>query len=422
MFALSDCNNFYCSCERIFQPSLNGKPVIVLSNNDGCAIARSEEAKALGIAMGAPAFMIRDIIEKNNVQVFSSNYVLYGDISRRVTEVYRKYAKEIEVYSIDESFLYLFDYPGMNYDSYATEIRNTVKQWIGMPVCIGVASSKTLAKAANKYAKKMTGSKGVFVIDSEEKRKSVLEFLKVGDVWGIGSRYAKWLIGHNITDAWQLSSCNEEWIRQKMGVVGVRLVKELNGISCIDLEEVAPTKKVICTSRSFGTLITQKQELAEAISTFATRCGEKLRKEKICTAAITVFIYSNVFRVKDNQYHGSVTIPFNRPTNYTGDLISYALKGLNAIYKPGVNYHKAGIMCLDMVPENAIQETFFAETQRDSDKGRKVTQVLDQINVLMGSDKVRFAAAGYSKQWRLKNEKLSPCYTTNISQIPVVHL
>lgn len=422
MYALSDCNNFYCSCERIFQPALNGKPVIVLSNNDGCAIARSEEAKAVGIEMGTPAFQIKDLIQNNNVQVFSSNYALYGDISRRVTEIYREFAKEIEVYSIDESFLYLFDYPNINYEAYATTLRNTVKQWIGLPVTIGIGSSKTLAKGANRYAKKMHRESGVYVIDTDEKKKTVLEYLQVKDVWGIGSRYATWLKSNNINNAWELSLCNEEWIRKKMGVVGVRLVKELNGISCIDLEEVAPVKKAICTSRSFGKLVTSKQELSEAVATYASRCGEKLRKEHICTGAITVFAHTNAFRLKDKQYHGALTIPFNRPTNHTGDLIKYAIRALDAIYKPGINFDKAGVMCIDMVPETAIQQTFFNERQSNSLKGKDISKVMDTINALMGSDKIRYAAAGYSKAWLLKSQFMSPCYTTNFSHLPIVHL
>jgi DNA polymerase V len=421
MYALADCNNFYCSCERLFQPKLNYLPVIVLSNNDGCAIARSEEAKAIGIKMGDPAFLIRDLIEKHNVQVFSSNYALYGDISRRVVEVYRQFAKELEVYSIDESFLYLFDYAGVDLESYASRIRNTVKQWIGIPICIGLGESKTLAKAANRYAKKMHREKGVFIIDTEDKRKEVLEYLAVEDVWGIGRKYALWLQSNKIANAWQLSNCNEDWIRSKMGVVGVRLVKELNGVSCLELEEVAPTKKVICTSRSFGTLLSSKSEIAKAVATHATRCGEKLRSDGICASAINVFIHTNPHRKQDRQYHGSVTIPLHRPTNYTGDLIHFALRGLQAIFKPNIKYLKAGVMCLDMTPQDSVQQTLYEE-QADQTKAKQAIKAIDKINALLGRDKVRFAAAGYSKDWKLKNNHQSPCYTTNLYDLPHVNL
>jgi DNA polymerase V len=416
MFALVDCNNFYASCERLFQPKLEGVPIVVLSNNDGCVIARSNEAKAVGIKMGAPAFLMEEFFTRHNVQVFSSNYALYGDISARVMQTLSLFSPEIEVYSIDESFLNLTGFQQLQ--SYAEEIRATVKQNTGIPTCIGVAPSKTLAKAANRYAKKNCPA-GAFVIDSEEKRRQILEGMDAGDVWGIGRQLATWCNANGIMNAWQLANANEDWIRSKMGVVGVRLLKELNGIPCVDLEEVPPAKQEICTSRSFGQLITDRQTISEAVCTHVTRCAEKLRRQQSAAGQITVFLHTNNFRAQDKQYYGTLTIPLKTATSDTAELIKYAQLAFARVFRPGFNYKKAGVIVGEIVPADQIQQSLFDQVQ-DREKNRKLSAAMDAINGAMGRDKVRFAAAGFGRQWKLRQEKKSPCYTTNINEILTV--
>jgi DNA polymerase V len=419
MLALADCNNFYASCERLFKPKLERTPIVVLSNNDGCVIARSNEAKSLGIAMGAPAFEIKELIEKNNVHVFSSNYTLYGDISARVMNTLGTFTPSIEIYSIDEAFLDLSNMSGVDLTDYTAAIRETVKQNVGIPISIGVAKSKTLAKAANKYAKK-NAPNGVFVIDSEAIRKAVLRWLPVEDVWGIGRQYSLWLQQNNITTALQLADCNLAWIRKKMGVVGERLVRELNGEPCIQLEEQASAKKGICTSRSFGELVTDKQSLSEAVATFTTRCAEKLRSQKSCCGVIQVFAHTNSYRTQDRQYHGSLSIPLHTATNDTSELIHYAMIAMQRIYRPGYNYKKAGVFVTDIVPQEQVQLSMFDNVDRG--KQSKLMAAMDGINKQLGRDKVRYAAAGYGRKWKLRQEQLSPCYTTNIHEILKVRI
>jgi DNA polymerase V len=415
MYALVDCNNFYVSCERVFKPSLNGKPVIVLSNNDGCAVARSEEAKALGIEMGVPVHLIKDLVEKNNVAVFSSNYTLYGDMSRRVQLVLKSFAPHVENYSIDESFLYLKDMPYVNLLELAGEIRRTVKQHTGIPVTVGIAPSKTLAKLANRYAKKKYRDTGVYSLDSTAGIEGVLKWACVGDVWGIGRQHEKRLNSLGVLTAHDLSQLSEEWVRTNMSVVGQRLVNELRGIPCISLEEEPPAKKGICTSRSFGTLLTEKKDIAEALSSYASRCAFKLRKQNSCTALIQVFLETNAFRKQDKQYYRQITIPLLTATNNTQELIFYAMGGLNALYKPTYNYHKAGVIVLDIVPVKEVQQSLF--DCRDRSRGRTLMKTLDTINSKEGKEVVKFAVQGSSKKWRLRTQHLSKCYTTRIEHI-----
>lgn len=413
MIALVDCNNFYASCERLFQPKLEGKPVVVLSNNDGCVIARSNEAKALGIPMGAPAFEFDELFQQHQVQVFSSNYELYGDISSRVVATLNEFTPEIEVYSIDECFLNLSGFPDL--PAYALRIRETVKQNTGIPTCVGVGATKTLAKAANRYAKKNSPT-GVFVIDTEKAREQVLSWMEVGDVWGIGRRLGKWLIAHKVTTAWQFANADKAWIRSKMGVVGVRLVEELNGIPCADLEELPPPKQEICTSRSFGRNIGEKDTLRQAVSTHATRCAEKLRSQGSCAGSITVFMHTNAFRAQDPQYYGTLTIPLLTATNDTTELIRYAMLALDRVYREGYRYKKAGVIVREIVPESQVQASLF-DSREDRPKRRALMGAIDSINAVMGRDQVRVATAGYSKDWKLRQEKKSPCYTTRRSDV-----
>jgi DNA polymerase V len=308
MIALVDCNNFYASCERLFAPELRSKPVVVLSNNDGCVIARSDEAKAMGIKMGVPAFEIKNLIERQKVYAFSSNYTLYGDISNRVVQTLSQFTDEIEIYSIDEAFLNLRGFS--NLESYATQIRSIVKQHTGIPTCVGVAPTKTLAKIANRYAKKHHKDVGVWVLDTPEKVEQALKATSTEDIWGVGRRYAKMLEAHNILTAYDLSKTNESWVKAKMSVVGQRMLYELRGISCLSLELINEPKKNICTSRSFGIMLTDKAPLSEAIANFAAACAFKLRKQRSVANFIQVFVTTNPFAKNEKQYFNSITITY----------------------------------------------------------------------------------------------------------------
>ncbi|KAA5532628.1 Y-family DNA polymerase [Taibaiella lutea] len=414
MFALVDCNNFYASCERLFQPKLRKVPIVVLSNNDGCVIARSNESKALGIKMGALAYENEVLFKENGVRVFSSNYTLYGDISSRVMATLNEFTPSMEVYSIDEAFLDLSNMAGVDLNLYTQEIKDTVLHNIGIPTCVGAAPSKTLSKSANHFAKKMTAN-GSFCIDSEEKREMVLRWQPVDDVWGIGRQYAIWLMANNVNTAWELANANKEWIRQKMGVVGVRLVNELNGISCIPIEEVPPSKKEICTSRSFSHNLTDKDEIRQSVATHITRCAEKLRKQGTAAGAIHVFLHTNRFRDLP-QYYGALTIPLLTATNLTDELLHYGMIAFERAYKEGYSYKKSGAIVQDIVPANQIQQSLFSNNP-NREKGAAIMKALDGINGRMGKDTIRYGAAGYSKKWRLRADMISPRYTTNLNEI-----
>lgn len=415
MIALVDCNNFYASCERVFNPTLNGKPVVVLSNNDGCVIARSDEAKELGIEMGAPAFMNEEFFIKNKVQVFSSNYVLYGSLSNRVSQILATFTPAIEIYSIDEAFL---DFNGREYfdlEKVGNDIKRIVQSSVGIPVSVGIAPSKTLAKMANRFAKKTKKHIGVHVLDSKEKIDEVLNFTEVKDVWGIGGQYTKLLLINGIKTAMNFVNTPEEWIRKEMKVVGQRTHNELKGIPCVELEELPPTKKNICIARGFGKLLTEKKDVEEALSNYVSMIAHKLRKAKLCTSFIHVFVHTNVFRKQDYQYSQGINIQLPVATSSSIELIHYAIKGLNKIFKAGYNYNKCGCIANDLIPENQIQYSMYDNVDRDRDK--LLMNTLDSVNGRFGKDSVRLAVQGYEKKWKLRQEKLSPCYTTRIEDI-----
>lgn len=415
MIALVDCNNFYASCERVFNPKMNNRPVVVLSNNDGCVIARSNEAKELGIKMGAPAFLMEKELEKNNVAVFSSNYALYGDLSNRVSQVLSNFSPNIEVYSIDECFLDLSGFTYHNLEEYAQLIRQTVFQNTGIPVSVGIAPTKTLAKLANRYAKKNKRQIGVHIINTVEEREYALKATTIQDVWGVGPQYATLLGKYGINTAYDFTLANEAFIKRYMSIVGLRTLKELKGMPCIPLELVRPAKKGICTGRSFGTLLTDYNTIAEAASNFTARCAEKLRKEKSCTNLIRVFIETNPFREQDKQYYNSRTLNIPVASNDTSTLIKYALIALKMIYKEGYNYKKVGVIMLDIVPQSQVQSALFDSV--DHQKQNKLMAAMDKLNKLMGKDKVRLAAQGFDRKWKLRQEKLSPCYTTRWNEL-----
>jgi len=418
MYALVDCNNFYVSCERVFQPHLNGKPVVVLSNNDGCAIARSEEAKAIGIEMGAPIHQMTELIQEHRVKLFSSNYTLYGDMSSRVYSVLSQFSAHVENYSIDESFLYLGGMPYHNLTRHAVLLKKKVKDWTGIPVSVGIAPTKTLAKLANRYAKKLHREVGVYALDSPEKTKEVLQWCAIGDVWGIGKQYKQKLQALGINTAYQFTQMPEEWVRTNMTVIGQRMYNDLRGIPSIKLEELAPPKKGMCTSRSFGKLITDKEEIKKAVATFAARCGYKLRRQGSCTGLIQVFLQTNRFRMQDKQFSKGLTMQIPSPTDSTNLLIVYAMQAVDILFEKGYNYHKAGVMIMDIVPRKQMQGAIWEE--EDKAKNKKLMKALDEVNNYIGDNTVKFAAQGYSREWKLRTEYLSKCYTTRLKHVLLI--
>lgn len=415
MIALVDCNNFYASCERLFSPGLKDKPVVVLSNNDGCVIARSNEAKEIGIEMGAPAFMMEKMLAENKVAVFSSNYTLYGDLSNRVMQTLKQFAPAIEIYSIDEAFLDLSDMKQQDLFELGQTIRETIISHIGLPVTIGIAPTKTLAKMANRFAKKERKNIGVYFAQEQWQINELLAYTKVADIWGIGGQHTKRLLQNRINSAADLVQVNEEWMRKNMTVMGQRLLNELKGVPCIEWEDMPQPKKGICTARSFGQLLSAKKDISEALANYANTCAEKLRKQKSCANLIQVFIQTNTHRTQDKQYFRSVSLQLPVATNNAAAIIGMALKGLNIIYKPGYNFKKVGIMVLDLVPEQTIQMSIFDVAGAKKEKA--VMDAFDTINTKFGKGLVRYAVQGYSRKWKLRQQKLSPCYTTDIKQV-----
>jgi DNA polymerase V len=421
MIALADINNCYVSCHRRFDPWAERRPVVVLSNNDGCAIARSEEAKALGIKMGDTFFSLQELIRQHNIIVYSSNYTLYADITARLMALLGNYAADIERYSIDEIFLHL---GGMAHvrdlEGYCRNLRRLSYQYVKLPICIGIAPTKTLAKAANRYAKKIAPAKGVHLVDTETKRRELLEWLAVGDIWGIGGRNRRYFEDqHGIKTAWEFSLLSEGFVRKKMGVVGVRLLQELNGIPCMDMETAPAPKQNICTSKSFPRDINSLDDLRQAVATHATRCAEKLRAQDSCAGMVEVFLMTNAF--KDGpSYSGSVALPLLTPTASTSELVFYAVRVLERMYKPGFGFKKCGVIVGEIVPRSQVQQSMFDKVDRGNDA--RLMAAMDSINGTMGQDTVRLATIGYGKAWRMRREFLSPDYTTKWEDIPKVRL
>lgn len=420
MYALADCNNFYASCERVFNPSLIGVPVVVLSNNDGCVIARSNEAKAIGIKMGEPAFRIKEYVEKHNVAVFSSNYRLYGDMSHRVMSTLSTFSPEIEIYSIDEAFINLHGVSHPNLAEFAKKIRQVTTKNTGIPISLGVAKTKTLAKVANHFAKKQPQHGGVFLIKTEEERVDALKLFAVEEVWGIGRQFSKLLSHHGVRTAYDFSRLPSEWVRKQMSVVGLRTQKELLGIPCIDLEHDAPTKKAICTSLSFGEMQTELEYLQEAVSTFANSCAHKLRKQNSCATIIMVFLHTNIFRDDLPQYSKSQTVTLPVASNSSMEIVHYALLALRSIYKKGYKYKKAGVIVSGISSASSIQTAMFDNIDRE--KHQQAMDAIDTLNSRYGNNVVRIAAQGNGQKWKLKHEKLSPSYTTKWSDLIDVHI
>lgn len=411
MFALVDGNNFYVSCERVFNPSLENRPVVVLSNNDGCIISRSNEAKALGLKMAEPVHKRFDFIKQHNIAVFSSNYTLYGDMSNRMMRTLQDFSPEVEVYSIDEAFVNLNGIR-CDYEEYGLKIRQTILKNIGIPVGVGIGKTKTLAKVANKLSKK---SKGVFVIDTDEKLDWALRNTPVGDVWGIGWQYTKLLNKYGIQTAYDFIQMDSAWVRKNMSVVGLRVKEELMGLSCIPIETLMQPKKNIATTRGFQKKITDIDIISEAVSTHAVRCAEKLRRQNSVANYVSVFIHTDPFSQTERYVYRSttVTLPIASCTN--NELVSAAIKGLRTIFEPGHLYKKAGVIVSGLSDKAFVQGSLF-----DGDKNiryKKLSKVTDIINQRYGRDKLKLAVQGSSKEWHLKHDYLSPRYTTRWEEL-----
>ncbi len=415
MYALVDCNNFYASCERVFQPQLANKPIVILSNNDGCVIARSYEAKDLGIAMGAPEFKIRNELKQKNIHVFSSNYALYGDLSNRVMKTLEAFTPNVEVYSIDEAFL---NFDGMtieNHHEYGLQIKKRVHKWIGIPVCIGFAPTKALSKVANKVAKKFQErTQGIYVIDTEEKRIKALKWTKIEDVWGIGFRLTVKMKANNINTAYDFTlPKNEAYIRKEMGVVGLRLKYELEGKSVLEMEE-PKDKKTIATTRSFEGNITTFAEMKERVSTFATLCAEKLRKQNSCCYGVILYIRKDKYKVEKQKYnfYKLETLPFASNSSIT--ISSVAIKMLAEIFEEGEIYKKAGVIVTQIIPQDQKQFHLFEE---ENPKHQKLMKVIDDFHKKTGERKIRLGNQDLQRTWKMKQNHLSKKYTTDIKDI-----
>lgn len=418
LFGLADCNNFYCSCERVFHPDLVGKPVVVLSNNDGCVIARSEEAKRLGINMGGAFYQVKDQLEAAKVAVFSSNYNLYGDMSRRVHTMLGRYTSRVDIYSIDEAFIDMSDIGDSAFvTEYGKRIVREVTKGTGIPISLGVAPTKTLAKMGSKFAKKYPGYKGCCLIDTEEKREKALKLFPIEDVWGIGWRSVDKLKYHGVRTAWDLTQKSQDWVQRMLTITGVRTWKELQGESCIDIEEL-PHKLSICTSRSFPDKgLSNRADVEEAIANFAARCSAKMRRQNAVCQAITIFVYTNRFRTDlptDNIYqtfHPLVpTADLNEIVNYAVNMLRLAWKGDGKYF-----YKKAGVLVWNIIDSSPIQGNLFDTVDRE--KQAQLNRAIDEINRKNGHNTIRMAVQGYSKRWHLKCEYISKQYTTNINDI-----
>lgn len=425
MLGLVDCNNFYVSCERSFNPTLENRVVVVLSNNDGCVIARSSEAKLLGIKMGTPHFQLKELIKEQDVKVFSSNYTLYGDMSARVMATLGRFAEDVEVYSIDEAFLNLDGYAQVYPDlrRMALALQGTVRRWTRIPVSVGMAPTKTLCKVANYFAKRQPEHAGVLLLDSPELISDVLSEFPVSELWGVGSRYAAMLRRNDIRTAAQLRDAPDEWINQAMTVNGLRLAYELRGMPCKMLETETVPKKAICTSPSFGRLIPDLKTMSEALVTHLSRAAEKLRKQGSAAGVLTVFVHTNRFKKSPNgqpakQYYNSRTVRMPHPTASTSELAGYALAALKSVYQFGYDYQKVGVMLSNLVPSDHRQASFL--TDGPDERLAALSATVDRLNYRFGRDKVRLAGAGYDTTWHHKQQWMSPAYTTKWGEILTV--
>ncbi|MFN3969351.1 Y-family DNA polymerase [Flavobacterium sp.] len=415
MYALVDCNNFYASCERVFQPQLVGKPIVILSNNDGCIISRSDEAKALGIPMGAPEFKVRQELKAKNIQVFSSNYALYGDLSSRVMKILEGFTPHVEVYSIDEAFMNFEGVKITDFHDYGLQMKSRIMKWLSIPVSVGFAETKALSKVANKIARKYPErTKGVYIIDSEEKRVKALKWTKIEDVWGIGFRLTKKMKAKNINTAYDFTlPHNESFIKKEMGVVGLRLKYELEGKSVLEME-LPKDKKTIAITRSFAGNITTLDEMKERVSTFATVCAEKLRKQNSCCHGVILYMRKDKYKTDRARYnfYKMETLPFASNSSIT--ISNLAVKMLKEIFEEGEIYKKAGVIVTEIIPENQKQFHLFEE---ENPKHLKLMKVMDDYYKKTGERKIRLGNQDLQRTWKMNQNFLSKKYTTDFKEI-----
>ncbi|MBN2332551.1 MAG: Y-family DNA polymerase [Deltaproteobacteria bacterium] len=417
VFALVDCNNFYVSCERVFNPALKNRPVVVLSNNDGCIIARSNEAKQLGITMGQPCFQARSLLERHQVAVFSSNYTLYGDMSRRVMAILAGFTPELEIYSIDEAFLSFTGLSPERRRQQAEGLIAAVRRGLGIPVSVGVAETKTLAKIASRLAKKSVKAGGVVDLTASMHRPQALAMTGVADVWGVGRRTAVKLRSWGIETALQLHDCDDQWLRQKLGVIGQRLVLELRGIACLGVEQCPLSPKSVRCSRSFREPVETLAAMQEAVAAYLARAVEKIRSRELAASVLMVFLQTSRF-VPENRYDDSRVVELPVASSSTRELLGYAMTGIEAIFRPGCRYKKAGVILAGLVPAGQVQPSMV--DRYDRQREGLLMQAVDGINARLGSGTVTFAAEGLDSPWRLTADHRSPAYTSRWSDIPTV--
>lgn len=422
--ALIDGNNFYVSCQRVFDPKLAQKPVVVLSNNDGCVVARSQEVKNLGIKMGTPWHQLDKLARQANIIALSSNYTLYADMSNRMMTLLASFSPIQEIYSIDECFLDLTGLEHTGLTQYSQTIRHTVGQHLGLPVCIGIGASKTLAKLANHIAKKQPHFQSVCNLNTLEPAQLDTLFQKIpaGEVWGVGKRIAARLQALHIQTVHDLKHASPKAIRQQFSVVLERTVAELNGISCLELEEQTPAKQQIITSRSFGTPVHSQQALTEALTAFTTRATEKLRQQQSVAGAIQITISTNPFKPDAPQYHPGITLKPAQPSADTRTFIRLAVIGLKQIYRPGLEYQRAGVMLIDISPGSTRQTSLFEnpeEEEKEQQKSRQINQTMDHINRKMGRGTLKYLGEGLQQPWRTKALRPTPNYTTKLTELPI---
>jgi DNA polymerase V len=412
MFGLVDCNSFYASCEAVFQPHLHDKPIVVLSNNDGMVVAKNKQAKELGLDLGAPYFQIKDLLKKHNVAAFSSNYTLYGDMSRRVMDTLRELTSDVEMYSIDEAFLDLSGFVHRDLLAYGHEMRNTVKQWTGIPVSIGIAPTKTLTKVANKIGKK---GDGVVVLDTPQKIDEALDSFPIEDIWGIGHRRYRMLFEMGIKTAKQLRDMDIKWVRKRMSVTGERMVRELRGEVCYGMDEQPQSKKQIICSRSFGEFLTELKDIEEALIFYASRGAERMRHQGSVCSDLMVFFETS--RFSGPQYFPSIVVNLPRETNYTPDIIKATVAGIRKVYRKGYKYRKGGVMLMGLTSTSNRQYDLLST--RTEPKQESLMQSLDRLNKRYGANTIFYAATGVKRQWQMMRKLKSPHYTTSWSELPV---
>jgi DNA polymerase V len=418
IFALVDCNNFYASCERVFAPALAGVPVVVLSNNDGCVIARSAVAKALGVPMGAPMFKVRDLVQRHGIRVCSSNYALYGDMSARVMAVLNRFSPGVEVYSIDEAFLDLSGFSRVDRVAHGRKLRAEVQRWTGIPVSVGIGPTKTLAKLANHLAKARRGSDGVWDFTDPTTREVALAAVQVGDIWGIGRRHAEMLSLHGIKSARDLHDAPDHWVRARMGITGLRTVLELRGQACITFAAQPPAHKTRVVSRSFRDPILNRALLGEAVASFAAAAGEKLRAAKQVAGGLSIFIKTSRYAQGLDHYADTATIILPEASNDTAVLIGAALRGFKGIFRPGYRYKRAGVMLFDLGPAGGGMKSLFGPAANP--RAAALTLACDGLNQRLGRGAIRYGAEGISGRWQTRRRFSSPRYTTCWAEIPVV--